>query len=249
MPRGKQPASPTESAPKRGGDRKSGTSPERRDAADRSSAPGHETRTRILQTAFQLFHEQGFHATGIATILRQASVNAGSLYHFFPSKEALLIGVLEYALELLRPAVMEPAEQRTADPLERVFELLAQYREGMELWGCRMGCPIGNLALEVADDSAEARALIHHNFENWVDAVRKWLDETGSRLPTDVDRRQLARFVLTVMEGGIMQARAAGELTPFDDSVAQLRAYFGALERIAAPEHVEKHEFRRKRRN
>ena len=209
----------------------------------------HETRTRILQTAFQLFHEQGFHATGIATILRQAGVNAGSLYHFFPSKDALLIGVLEHALELLRPAVMEPAEQRTDDPLERVFELLAQYREGMELWGCRMGCPIGNLALEVADDGAEARALIHRNFEHWINAVRQWLDEAGSRLPTDVDRGQLARFVLTVMEGGIMQARAAGELAPFDDSVAQLRAYFAALERIAAPEHVQERKVRRKKRS
>ena len=41
-------------------------------------------------------------------------------------------------------------------------------------------------------------------------------------------------FVLTVMEGAIMQARAAGNLQPFDDSVSQFRAYFNALEREAA---------------
>jgi len=49
---------------------------------------------------------------------------------------------------------------------------------------------------------------------------------------------QLARFVLTVMEGGLMQARAAGELRPFDESVAQLRAYFDALEEKARLERA-----------
>jgi TetR/AcrR family transcriptional regulator, transcriptional repressor for nem operon len=201
-------------------------------------ALGRKTRGRILETAFQLFHEQGYHATGVATILREAGVNAGSLYHFFPSKEALLVGVLEYALGALRPAVMDPAECRSKDPIKRVFELLRQYREGMHAWGCKMGCPIGNLALEVADDNAAARRLIHQNFENWVVAVKKWLDDAGDRLPQELDRAQLARFVLTVMEGGIMQARAAGKLAPFDDSVAQLRFYFDALQKVAAGERT-----------
>jgi TetR/AcrR family transcriptional repressor of nem operon len=200
------------------------------------SIGGHETRTRIVATAFQLFHEQGYNATGVATILREASVNAGSMYHFFPSKEALLVGVLEYALDLLRPAVMDPAERRSSDPLERVFELLAQYREGMDASGCKMGCPIGNLALEVADDNAPARRLIHKNFENWILAVQAWLDEAGGRLPSWANRAQLARFVLTVLEGGIMQSRAAGDLGPFDDSVSQLRLYFAALEEIGKRE-------------
>lgn len=195
-----------------------------------------DTRSKILQASFQLFHEQGYHATGISTILREAGANAGSLYHFFPSKDALLIGVLEFALVLLRPAVMDPAERRTSDPLERVFELLMQYREGMHMWGCKMGCPIGNLALEVADDNPPARRLIHQNFENWAVAVKKWLDDAADRLPAHTDRAQLARFVLTVVEGGIMQARAAGNLGPYDDGVAQLRAYFDALQSLASAE-------------
>lgn len=194
------------------------------------------TRDRILRTAFQLFHEQGYHATGVATILREAGINPGSMYHAFPSKEALLLGVLQHALGLLRPAVIDPVEARSDDPIERIFVLLAQYRAGMTQAGCRMGCPIGNLALEVSDDHAPARELIHQNFENWVGEVRAWLDAAGERLPRDLDRAQLARFILTVMEGGLMQARAARDLGPFDDSVAQLRAYFTALETAAQRE-------------
>lgn len=196
------------------------------------------TRERLLATAFRLFHEQGYHATGVATILREAGVNAGSLYHFFPSKEALLIGVLEYALTQLVPQVMGPAEGRATDPIERVFGLLGQYRDGMSYFGCRMGCPIGNLALEVADDNPGARKLIDANFKNWANHVRSWLDAAGERLPRGVDRTQLAHFVLTVMEGAIMQARARGDLSPFDESVAQLRSYFESLDALARLERV-----------
>ena len=193
--------------------------------------PVPETRERILRAAFQLFHEQGFNATGVATIAREAGVNPGSLYHFFESKDDLLLAVLSFALDYLGPAVMDPVEAAVANPIDRVFALLQGYRDRMEREGCRMGCPMGNMALEVSDSNARARSLVHDNFENWTGRVEAWLAEEP-RLPSTLDRRRLARFVLTVMEGGLMQARAAGRLTPFDESVAVLRDYF---DRLGAP--------------
>jgi TetR/AcrR family transcriptional repressor of nem operon len=198
--------------------------------AQHPAPPELATRERLLQTAFQLFHEQGYHATGVATILREAGVNPGSMYHFFSSKDDLLLKVLEFALDYLEPMVMGPAEAASVDPIERVFVLLGQYRTWIGANQCRMGCPIGNLALEVSDGNPEARVLIHRNFENWAGRVEGWLDAAGDALPRDLDRAQLARFVLTVMEGGLMQARAAGNLAPFDDSVAVLRDHFSRLQ-------------------
>lgn len=189
-----------------------------------------DTQERILEAASRLFHEQGFHATGVATILREADVNSGSLYHFFPSKEDLLLGVLRRYVERLRPEVTDPAEASSGDPIGRVFALLAGYRAGLEFTGCAMGCPIGNLALELSDNHPDIRALIDRNFENWVDVVAGWLDEAGERLPGTTDRRRLAKFVLTTMEGGIMQARAKRSLEPFDESVAELRSYFDLMD-------------------
>jgi len=194
---------------------------------------GEDTRERILKTAFKLFHEQGYHATGVATIVREAGVNPGSMYHAFASKELLLENVLEYALVSLGPAVAEPVEAATADPIERVFALVDQYRESMARTSCRLGCPMGKLALEVSDTHSEARELIHRHFENWVARVGSWLDAAGERLPGTTDRRHLARLVITVMEGGLMQARAAGNLAPFDDAVAQLRDHFRCLQELA----------------
>jgi AcrR family transcriptional regulator len=197
------------------------------------------TRLRILQTASRLFHEQGYAATGVATILREAGVNSGSLYHFFSGKEALLEGVLNWYLERLYPEIMQPLELTEPDPLARVFRLLEWYRGFLAENDCRLGCPVGNLALEISDTYPEMKPLVDRNFENWTNIMHGWLDDAGSMLPASCHRRELARLVLTVMEGGVMQARAAGSVAPYDQSVNQLRIYFDALITQAGVDHDE----------
>ncbi|MEM8995260.1 MAG: TetR/AcrR family transcriptional regulator [Acidobacteriota bacterium] len=187
------------------------------------------TRERIVEAAARLFHEQGFQGTGISTILREAGANPGSLYHFFRTKDELLRAVLERYEQLLHPVVLGPVESAEPDPIERIFRLLEWYRAGMVETGCRLGCPLGNLALEVSDTHPEARPGIEVNLANWRAGIRRWLDAAGDRLPADCDRDALAFFVLTVMEGGLLQARAASDLTAFDASVRVLRDHFDRL--------------------
>lgn len=176
----------------------------------------------------------------MATILRAAGVNSGSLYHFFPAgKEALLVGVLERHLDLLDRAILGPAEEASSDPIERVFKLLEAYRRALMVTGCTRGCPVGNLALEVGNRTPEVQSLVGGYFSGWTGRVRRWLDQAGARLPANLDRSELARLVLAVMEGGVMQARAAGSLEPFDASVARLRDYLELLEETARRERGE----------
>ena len=187
------------------------------------------TKNRLLESAATLFHEHGYTATGIAAILRKAAVNSGSLYYFFPTKEALLEGVLDRYSELLEPVILEPAFARTQDPIERIFAILDGYREALKMTGCALGCPIGNLALELSDTHPELREKIADLFRLWCDGVGRCLDDAADRRPPDLDRGALARFILTVMEGAMMQARACRDLGPFDNSIAHLRAYFDRL--------------------
>ena len=115
------------------------------------------TRDRIVFAAMDLFHRQGYEATSIGDVLAAADANAGSLYHFFPGKEALLLAVLDAYLAGLWPVVMAPAFARTDDPIERVFEVLKDYRERVRSTECTYNCPIGSLALEVSHTVPGAR--------------------------------------------------------------------------------------------
>ena len=74
-----------------------------------------------METARQLFFQQGYGATGIAQILQTSGANSGSLYYYFTGKEELLLAVLDRYKEMLWPAVIEPVFKRESDPIERIF--------------------------------------------------------------------------------------------------------------------------------
>jgi len=183
----------------------------------------------VLETARHLFHAQGYEATGIAQILKEAGVNSGSLYHFFATKEELLVAVIEHYKDLLWPMVMGPAQAATPDPIERVFAVLAGYRAMLVDYDYHFGCPIGGLALEVGASIPAARKPLQENFANWKAAIRGWLAEARTRFARGTDLDALADYTLTIMEGGILVSRANRAIGPFDSAVTMLRDHYTRL--------------------
>jgi AcrR family transcriptional regulator len=189
-----------------------------------------DTRNRLIFAAMKLFAEKGYGSTSVADILREAEANAGSLYHVFATKQDLLVAVLEAYREGIEPMLLAPAWKGVDDPIERIFALLAAYRGALKSSDCLYGCPIGSLALELHEPDPVVRELLSANFAGWSRHVAACLEAAGDRLPADIDREALGSFVLSVMEGGVMQARTHRDLAAFDHSVAALRDYFKLLE-------------------
>ncbi|HEX4481957.1 MAG TPA: TetR/AcrR family transcriptional regulator [Rudaea sp.] len=187
------------------------------------------TRDRLVFAALRLFAEKGYGSTSVADVRQAADVHSGSLYHFFPGKQELLLAVLEAYQAGIGPMLLEPAWRGIDDPIEKILALLAQYRRSLTMTECQYGCPIGSLALELHEPDPPVRKLLARNFEGWVLAIKKCLEEAGERLPASLDRRELAEFILTTMEGAVMQARTYRDIRRYDNSVRQLRAYVDAL--------------------
>lgn len=178
--------------------------------------------------ALELFWEKGYGSTSIADILGRAGANAGSLYHFFPTKQDLLLEVLDTYRRGIGPMLLQPAWAGVDDPLERVFALLARYRHLIEMTECAYGCPIGSLALELHEPDLPVRERLAQNFSGWVDAVERCYDAVPG-LPRDIDRRRLAEFTLITMEGGVMLTRTYRDARYFDRAIATLRDYVTRL--------------------
>jgi AcrR family transcriptional regulator len=183
--------------------------------------------------AMRLFSEKGYGSTSVQDILREAQANAGSLYHFFPTKQDVLLACLEMYRDGIYPMLLAPVWAGVDDPIERVFALLAAYRRMLVDTDCLYGCPIGSLALEIHEPDPAVRELLSVNFHGWVDHVQACFDAARARLPKGADTRRLAVFVLTTMEGAVMQARTHRTLEAYDASIESLRDYVRRLEREA----------------
>ena len=188
-----------------------------------------KTRNRIVLSALQLFAAKGYGSTSVADVRQAAGIHSGSLYHFFPGKQELLLAVLDTYRNGIGPMLLQPAWAGVADPIDRIFALLARYRAALVQTECTYGCPIGSLALELHEPDPPVRRLLAQNFDGWITAIEGCLNEARDRLPAGLDRRELAGFVLTAMEGAVMQARTYRDIRRFDGSVRQLRSYFDML--------------------
>jgi TetR/AcrR family transcriptional regulator, transcriptional repressor for nem operon len=188
------------------------------------------TRDRIILAAVELFYSQGYEATGMAQLLKKARANSGSFYFFFKSKEDVLDAVLDWYLVNLEPILIHPVYSATEDPIERIFLLLDGYRQKILMTHFTFTCPIGRLALEIDPARRKIHQKIAANFNGWTAAVRRCLDDAADRFPANTDFDQIAQFVLTVMEGGVMQSRAHRSVVPFDSSVSQLRHHLDQLQ-------------------
>ena len=195
------------------------------------------TAERLVFAAMRLFSEKGYGSTSVADILREAGANSGSLYHAFPTKQDLLLAVLALYRDGIGPMLLAPAWAGVDDPIDRVFALLAAYRRMLVENDCVYGCPIGSLALELHEPDPPVRELLAVNFDGWVAAIEGCLDAARNRLPKATDTRALGQFVLTVMEGGVMQSRTHRSIEAFDAGVTMLRDYFNRLEQAAQEEH------------
>ena len=174
----------------------------------------------------RLFAEKGYQATTIAEIAREAEANAGSVYFFFPTKQEILLAVLDTYRDGIEQLLLQPTWETVPDPIDRVFALLERYRSFLIETECKYGCPIGIFALELHEPDPPVREKLAANFEKWTAAIEGCLRDAGSRLPARTNLRDLATFILTTMEGGVMQARTHRNPETFDASIRVLKNYF-----------------------
>lgn len=181
---------------------------------------GTQTRERLVSTAAELFWRRGYAATGVSAIMQHAQATSGSFYHFFPTKDDLLLAVLEAVARELEDEVLGRAERETPDLAGRTGWLAAAYRERTIPDGSRAGLPVGALVAELGPELGEARRRVAELYERLVDRVESWSRESGTSAE---NARGLAELVVASLEGAALMALATGSGAAIDGCVERLR--------------------------
>ena len=87
---------------------------------------GSSMREQILAAAVQLFAEYGYHAAPLRDIARIAGIQAASIYHHYPNKQALLTEIMETHMQRLNNGLEFILREHT-DPLQRLHEAIAHH--------------------------------------------------------------------------------------------------------------------------
>jgi Transcriptional regulator len=83
-------------------------------------------RENILDAAVKLFAAYGYNAAPLRDIARIAGIQAASIYHHYPNKQALLVEIMETNMRRLNES-MEYILRSIDDPLQRLTEAIANH--------------------------------------------------------------------------------------------------------------------------
>jgi AcrR family transcriptional regulator len=169
-----------------------------------------QTRQKLLERAFEEIHRNGFRAASLDSILAEAGVTKGALYHHFASKAELGYAVVEEVVRPWMEQIWRPITEapNPIDAAMRVIRQRLRERAGMAL---TIGCPFNNLTQEMSgvDEGFRTRlsAILHDWREAMADAMRR--GQANGTVCADVDPRAAAAFVISSVEGCVGMAKAS----------------------------------------
>jgi len=176
------------------------------------------TKQLIMEAAFELFYTRSYTAVGVQEICQKAGVKKGSFYHFFASKQALMIDVLDMSWQRFYEGVIKPTLASHQPPLTCIAQFLSYNHQHQcnikETEGIIKGCPYGNLASELSTQDDVIRQHVKQLFSRVVTSLDKCLQRAVAEgeLDENLNTQQWAKYILAQIEGSILLAKVHNDL-------------------------------------
>ena len=187
-------------------------------------------RNRILDAAAVLFVEHGYSATGLQLLFAQADVTSGAFYHHFETKKDLGLAVIRerVAREVddtwLAPVRSAPS---TLQGITAVFEKIAA---DLKARRAVRGCPLNNLALELAYGDPDFRCALQEVFDQWTTVIAQSLreDSASGLLPSSANGAALSTYVVAIYSGAMTLCKVLQSTEPLIACLSELRTALSA---------------------
>jgi AcrR family transcriptional regulator len=198
---------------------------------------GQATRTRILEHAAELIYTKGVHATNNEQLRRAAGISGSQLNHYFPTKESLVLAVIEWQAE--RVLTFHRSERFTHfDSLDSLREWTDHYIAYEHSY--QEGCSLGSLASEIIKTDLDVRTQLANAFEQWTDIFRDGLERMQrlGHINADADPTRLAHLLLSAFQGGMLLAQIARDITPLKNALQAATDYVQTFTMPPQPAHA-----------
>ena len=181
------------------------------------------TRDSIIESADQLFYQQGYEHTSFAHIADAVHISRGNFYYHFKTKDEILDAVINLRLENTRK-MLSQWEREGESPVDRIrcfIRILVANQAKIVLYGC----PVGTLVTELAK--------LNHNAQ--VDAsklfslFRKWLKQQFVLLGRKKDADALAMHLLARSQGVATLASALHDKKFIRQEVEQMCDWLASI--------------------
>jgi TetR/AcrR family transcriptional repressor of nem operon len=185
----------------------------------------------MVAAARDLVLRQGYSATGVDQICRDAGVTKGAFFHHFESKdrlgEAILADWADFGMSAFALARRGPARHPLGS-FHRFIDILIGFARDLPP---PVTCVIGIVAQEKATANPALREACSHHLDSWTTFVSELLDEAkaAQRPASDFDSGEVASLLNSVWQGSMLIAKAHQDPAMIVRNLEHARAYVDGL--------------------
>lgn len=180
------------------------------------------TRKNLIDSAFSEIYSNGYQGASLTTILKNAKVHKGSMYHFFENKK-------EMALVCIKEKIYERFVQRYSLILALESGYLEAFINGLKDTSQRdfnKGCPIANIVQEMSNIDEDFKVLMEEIYQSFRKNIKDILDISIQKNEMkECDTRKLALYIASTLEGAILSAKATQNIQDYVDVIDILSSY------------------------
>jgi TetR/AcrR family transcriptional repressor of nem operon len=197
-----------------------------------NAARADATRRKLLDTAFGEVFRRGFQHASLNDIVAAAGITKGALFHHFTSKQQLGYALVDDVLEpILHQRWLAPIAD-TDDPITALQESFRRHISDDTASGNWVyGCPMNNLAQEMAPHDEGFRARLDAMYSSWRQALAQALDrgKRAGRVRRDVDVRAAATLIVVSQIGVWGTGKHSGDAQIMTEAGDAVCAYLETL--------------------
>ncbi|MFO0912230.1 MAG: TetR/AcrR family transcriptional regulator [Pirellulales bacterium] len=178
-----------------------------------------DARQRIVETAERLFYSEGVRGVGIDRIIAEAEVAKMSLYNHFPSKDDLILAVLQYREEKFDSLFGKWMERHVAAGLDQLDAFFAALKNWFDSPGFR-GCMFINARAELADSQHEGSKFAACHKDRFHAKLAQIIAQTAGEKTAEAVAPAIALLVEGAIVTAVMQQSSSAADVARDAAVA-----------------------------